>query len=300
MSDSKRSVVFAAGALVATSLLVMATACSRGGDAIPPNVSHEEFEPRDFGHPTSKSDKGGKATEKTGEGNQWFPLEPGIQAVKDGRVNVGDRRLTHRIVYTVTDVTKRINGVRATVILDQDFNGGELAEQALDYVAEDERGTIWYLGSYTEAYEGGQFVNATDAWLTGINGAKAGILMKGHPKRGMSYLEATVPGEGSAVHQVVKTGESKCVPFKCYKDVVVIQEGTSGAEYKYYAPGVGGILTEPHYSGGEQETELLVNFTQLSHRGLGEISAEALRLDRHAGEVVPDVFGRVAPAKRTG
>jgi hypothetical protein len=275
-----------------------ALACSGGGDTVPANVSNEPFRPEDFERPRPRSGSG--KVQEASVGNKWFPLQPGMQTVREGRVNVGNRRLSHRIVYTVTDVTKRISGVRATVILDQDFNGGELAEQALDYVAEDKRGNVWYLGSYTEAYEGGEFVNATDAWLNGLNDAKLGILMKAHPQTGASYFEATVPGEGSALSQVIKTGQSKCVPFKCYKDVVVVQEGPDGsAEYKYYAPGVGHILTEPHYSGGEQETELLVNLTHLSPRGLGEMSAEVLRLDKHARSVVPDVFGGTPTAKRT-
>ena len=86
------------------------------------------------------------------------------------------------------------------------------------------------------------------------------------------------------------------MPFDCYDDVVVVREG---GEHKYYAPGVGGILTEPHYSGGEQETELLINVRRLSPRGLAELSAEVLRVDKHAEEVVPDVFANAAAAKRT-
>jgi len=65
-------------------------------------------------------------------------------------VNVGHRPLVHRRVSTVTDVTKRIDGVWAVVVLDQDLNGGQLAEQALDYLAEDRQGNVWSLGSYTE------------------------------------------------------------------------------------------------------------------------------------------------------
>jgi hypothetical protein len=145
------------------------------------------------------------------------------------------------------------------VVLDQDFNGGQLAEQALDFVAEDKHGNIWYLGSYTEAYQGGQFAYATDGWLAGVNGSQAGILMEALPNTGLSYIESNALGEGPAPRQVIKTGQSKCVPFKCYKGVLVVQEGSTGVEYKYYARGVGQILTEPHYSGGKQETELLVN-----------------------------------------
>jgi hypothetical protein len=287
----------AVAAVVLASLLGLTVSCSSDETAAPAGVSDKPLRPKQFDD-RRRSPRPRKTPQERDRLNQWLPIDPGIQVVKDGRVNVGHRRLTHRIVNTVTDVTKRIGGVRTTLVLDQDFNGGELAEQALDYVAEDKRGNVWYLGSYTETYEGGEFVNATDAWLTGINGAKAGILMKAHPKPGMTYYQATVPGEGSAYARVVKTGASQCVPFKCYKDVVVTQEGTSEPEYKYYAPGVGGILTEPHYSGGEQEIERLVNFTQLSPRGLAEISAEALRLDRHARAVVPDVFGNSPAAKR--
>jgi hypothetical protein len=286
-------------------LAASVSACTRGDEAdLPSNVSDKPLRAKDFDRsPTPKSaspKKDDKRTADATEGNPWFPIQPGLQVVKDGHVNVGDRRLTHRIVYTITDATKMINGVRATVALDQDFNGGELAEQALDFVAQDKKGNVWYLGSYTETYEGGQFVNATDAWLAGVNGAKAGVLMEAHPKKGDSFLQATVPGEGSAIAQVVKTGSSKCVPFKCYEDVVVLQEGApGGGEYKYFAPGVGGIKTEPNYSGGDQEVELLINVRELSSGGLAEMSAEALRLDRHAQQVTAEVFGGAPRAKRT-
>jgi hypothetical protein len=125
--------------------------------------------------------------------------------------------------------------------------------------------------------------------------------MKARPKVGDAYYESKIAGsnEQTSPSQVVKTGASKCVPFKCYKDVVIIQEGGSGSEeWKYYAPGVGGMLTEPHYSGGEQETEKLINATQLSKRALDEISAEVLKVDRHAPSVFPSVFANAAQAKR--
>jgi hypothetical protein len=98
---------------------------------------------------------------------------------------------------------------------------------------------------------------------------------------------------------VVKTGERNCVPFKCYRNVVVLEEGGSSGEWKYFAPGVGGIRTEPRYKGGEQETEELINVTQLSPRALSELSAEALKLDKHARDEASSVFGSSRPAKRS-
>jgi hypothetical protein len=229
--------------------------------------------------------------------NRWFPLKPGYQSVRSGAVNRGSRRLPHRRVYTVTDVSKVISGVRAVIALDQDFDGGQIGEQALDYLAEDQRGNVWYLGSYTEAYEGGRFVNANDGWLDGVKGGEAGIYMPAEPKVGMApYAQEHAPGDDATIAKVVRSGIQKCVPFKCYRNVLVIEEG--GSENKYFAPGVGGILTEPKSKGGEEETEKLVNLTQLSRRGLAELSAEALKLDRHAATTVPDVFGASKSAQR--
>ena len=247
------------------------------------NADHKHFDPAAFGPDLVDI-------------NPWFPLTPGYQSVREGGVNKGSRRLPHRRVYTVTDVTKEINGVKTVLVLDQDFDGGELAEQALDYVAEDNQGNVWYLGSYTEAYEGGQFVNVNDAWLDGVNGGKAGVLMMANPQTDSgTYAQASVPGEGTAKAKVVKTGEKVCVPFNCYEGVLVIQEG--GSEDTYFASGVGGIKLQPK-SGDPQETEELINLTQLSAQGLAELSAEALKLDQNASKEASDVFGSSAPAER--
>jgi hypothetical protein len=230
--------------------------------------------------------------------NKWLPIKPGYQSVREGALNRGRRRLKHRRVYTVTDVSKEIDGVRTILVLDQDFDGGEIAEQALDYLAEDKQGNVWYLGSYTESYEGGQFVNANDAWLAGVRGGRAGILMVSNPKVGTpKYSQAYVPGEGSASAKVTRTDQSKCVPFKCYSNVLVIQEG---GENVFYAPGVGAIKTEPRRKGGENETEDLINLTQLSAKGLVEYSAEAMKLDEHAKTTSARVFGGTPLAKRIG
>jgi hypothetical protein len=228
--------------------------------------------------------------------NRWIPMVPGIQSVSKGFVYVGGRRLPHIRVTTVTDVTKMVNGVRAVLVLDQDFDGGQLSEQAIDYLAEDVGGNVWYVGSYTEAYEGGQFLNAEDAWLAGVNGAVPGLYLPANPKTGTPpYYQVKIPGGEQSTAQVFKVDQRTCVPFKCYTDVVVIEE--EGTEHKYWAPGVGGILTEP-LSGAAQETEELVNIRQLSPDGLAELSAETLRLDRSAADRVPSVFGGSKPAKR--
>ena len=184
-------------------------------------------------------------------------------------MNVGDRRLPHVRVTTITDVTKVVNGVRAVLVLDQDFDGGQLSEQAIDYLAEDVGGNVWYVGSYTEVYEGGQFLNAADAWLAGVNGADPGLYFPGDPEKGTPpFYQTNIPGGEVTTARVVNVGERTCVPIKCYTDVVVVQE--QGSENKYWAPGVGQILTEP-LSGLAQETEELVNIREFEPQGAGRV-----------------------------
>ena len=228
--------------------------------------------------------------------NALMPLTPGLQSVSKGFVYVGGRRLPHVRVTTVTDVTKTIDGVRAVAVLDQDYDGGNLSEQSIDYLAEDVGGNIWYVGSYTEAYEGGQFVNAQDAWLADVNGAAPGLWLPGDPKTGAPpFYQVQIPGGEQSTAVVVETGRKTCVPFRCFTDVVVIQE--QGSENKHWAPGAGAILTEP-LSGSAQETEELVNLTELSDKALAELSAEALKMDRSAAVHASYVFAGSAAAKR--
>ena len=248
------------------------------------NADPGKFNRKDFGNPI-------------GDANPWLPLVPGYQSVRDGTLFRGRRELHHRRRFTVTDVVKQVAGVRTVLVLDQDIDAGQVAEQALDYFAQDKHGNVWYLGSYTESYEGGQFVNATDAWLAGVNGATPGVAMMANPRKGMpSYVQASIPGRETITAEVAKLGERKCVPFRCFSNTLAILE--DGTELKYYAQGVGGIATEPNYSGGEQEKEALLNVVRLSPKGLAEFSAEALKLDRHARSTAADIFGNSAPARR--
>jgi hypothetical protein len=249
------------------------------------NADPGRFDPNDFGVPT-------------GAANPWLPLVPGSQSVGDGTLFRGHRQLHHRRVFTVTDVVKQVNGVRTVLTLDQDIDAGQVAEQALDYFAQDKHGNVWYLGSYTESYEGGQFVNANDAWLAGVRGATAGVAMMADPNVGMpSYVQASIPGRETLRAEVARRGASKCVPFRCFSNVLAVLE--DGSEFKYYAAGVGGIATEPNYAGGEQEKEALINVIQLTPQGLAEASAQALKLDEHARSTAGEVFAGSKPAKRS-
>jgi hypothetical protein len=245
------------------------------------NANYKKFDPKNFVDPL-----GGE--------NRWYPLVPGTQTLRTGSINRGSRKLTHKLRVTVTDVTKVVNGVTTVAVLDQDIDAGQVGEASLDYLAQDKYGNVWYMGSYTEIYEGGQFVNAVDAWLTPKQGSKPGVWMMADPQEGMKYVEAHNSRETIRA-EVTKVDDRKCVPFKCFKALQVLEDGH---EFKYFGPGVGHIATEPNYSGGEQEKEVLTNVVKLTRKGLAEMSAEALRLDKHARKE-SKIFAKSEAAKRS-
>ena len=258
-----------------------------------PPVFGECAEPRGFYR--------GNFTNPTRIDNRWFPLQPGKQFILDGTVNRGGVLVTHRVVFTVTDLTKEINGVRTAVLWDRDYNNGQLLEAELAFHAQDNEGNVWSVGEYPEEYQNGEFLGAPNTWIPGVAGAKAGILVPGTPQVGYVYLEGWAPDINFLdCAMIFATGQSACVPFNCYENVLVIDESSplepgSGHQRKYYAPGVGnvqiGAVGDP-----EAETLVLVNILQLSPEALAAAHEEALKLEKRAYQI-SEVYRHTRPAQ---
>ena len=238
--------------------------------------------------------------------NRWYPLTPGTQYVLEGRSSRGRGRLPHRVVFTVTDLTKVVDGVRSMVMFDRDYNGGVLAEAELAFHAQDEAGNVWNMGEYPEEYEDGKFSGAPDTWLTGTAAAKAGILMRVAPRTGTSsYSQGVAPAiEFSDKAKVSRTGAKTCVPAGCYDDVLVTDEWNPSEpdahQLKFYAQGVGNVRVE--FSGGkekEHETLVLTKVAHLDDGAMAEIRAQSLKLDKRAYTAAKDVYGHTQPAEQT-
>ncbi len=236
--------------------------------------------------------------------NKWFPLQPGTRYVYEGFTMDEGVKVPHRLVFTVTDLTKMVGGVRAVVGFDQDFSDGELAEAELVFFAQDNDGNVWHLGQYPEEYDAGKLV-AAPAWLHGFEDAKAGIIMPADPKLGApSYPQGWGPAVGwtdrGEVHQ---TGQKTCVPADCYQPVLVIRE-TSQAEpdayqLKFHAQGVGVVRVGWGGQGEKtQETLELVKVEQLSPQALAKERALALDLEKRAYKNSKNVYAHTSPAEQ--
>ncbi|MBI3780622.1 MAG: hypothetical protein HY278_06160 [candidate division NC10 bacterium] len=237
--------------------------------------------------------------------NEWFPLKPGTRFVYEGFTIEDGKRLPHRVVFTVTDLTKVIGGVRAVVGYDLDYSAGQLAEKEIIFFAQDNGGTVWHLGQYPEVYENGKFVEAP-AWIHGIQDAKAGIVMKAEPRLGTpSYSQGLALAVNWTDRGVVyQVGQKACVPLKCYEDVLVIDESSReepGAHHlKYYARGVGNVRVGWRGEGDKtRETLELVKVVQLGPQALAAVRAEALELEKRAYKISKKVYVHTTPAEHT-
>jgi hypothetical protein len=255
-------------------------------------VGAKDFDPINFDHSTTVD-------------NKWFPLVPGEHSVFEGSAIDDGQRISRRVVTTVTDLTKEINGVNSVVVWERDYNEGELVEAELGFFAQDNDGNVWHMGEYPEEYEGGEFDKAP-GWLAGSKGATAGIAMRAEPRLGTpGYAQGYAPPPINWIDRgrVYKVGQKTCVPVKCYEDVLVIEEferNKPGAyQLKYYAPGVGDVRVG--WRGPEEEEKEgleLVKDVSLSPQGLAKARASALKLEEHAYEI-KEYYRKTQPAKPT-
>ena len=292
----------------ATVLPLLLAACGTGGnvDDAPGQQAAATATTRVAKDITEKDFNRGNFPAAAKVDNRWFPLAPGTQLVYSGTIMAEGERVEHRVVFTVTDLTKVVDGVRSMVMFDRDYNAGVLAEAELAFHAQDQAGNVWNLGEYPEEYDNGKFSGAPDTWLTGTQKAKAGILMRADPRTGTSsYSQGVAPAiEFSDAAKVSKTGIRTCVPTGCYDNVLVTDEWDTSEpdahQLKFYAQGVGNVRVE--FSGGkekEHETLVLAKIVHLDPAAMDQIRAQALKLDKRAYTAAKAVYGHTQPAERT-
>ena len=193
--------------------------------------------------------------------NPWFPLHQGAKWVYAGRES-GDR--TRDIVF-VTGRTKTIAGVQCVVVSDNVYTNGKLSETTYDYYAQDRQGNVWYFGEDTaELDKDGHVTSREGTWLTGRDGARPGIVMKAHPKIGVSYEQEHYVGHAEDHARIVAVGAHLSTHAVRSNNVLVTLEWTplepKLREHKYYVRGYGQVKEEV-FRGGH-ETSSLVSYTR--------------------------------------
>jgi hypothetical protein len=276
---------------VAALLVAVSSATAQGSEE--PSVTcapFTEFDAGNFGDSSTTID------------NKLLPLTPGTRRVYEGVANRGGGSNEHSVTFTVTDVTKVIDGVRSVAVWDVDRQEGELVEEELAFFAQDDDGNVWNLGEYPEEFEGGVFSGAPNTWFSGIDDAIAGVHMPADPEVGTpEYLQGSSPSiDFLDCATVAEDDGSLCVPVGCFHDVVTTHERSplepaSGLQTKAHAEGVGivqiGAIGDP-----EGETLNLTEFTKLDQAECLEARDAALRLDAR-GFQNSEVYAQTEPAE---
>jgi hypothetical protein len=184
--------------------------------------------------------------------NPWLPLRRGSRWLYQAGGGA-------RNEVVVTDRTRVVMGITATVVRDTETRDGALVEATDDWFAQDRSGNVWYLGEATLSFRDGQ-PSPAGSWEAGVDGALPGIVMKADPRVGDAYRQEYYPGEAEDMGKVVRAGASETVPFRSLDGLLVTQDWTplepEVVEEKYYARGIGLVL-ETTVRGGSGRNELV-------------------------------------------
>ena len=187
--------------------------------------------------------------------NQWWPMEVGDHwryEESDGQGGV------QQVEVTVLDETQTVAmGIEARVVHDQVTEHGAVVEDTMDWYAQDADGNVWYMGEQTAEYENGKVTSTEGSWEAGVDGAQPGIILPARPAVGMTYRQEYLAGQAEDEGVVLSTDEQVQVPTGTYKGTLMTRDTTplepDLVELKFYAPGVGPVMTVPISGGAGRE-----------------------------------------------
>jgi hypothetical protein len=185
--------------------------------------------------------------------NPWFPLRPGTVLVYSGE----DEGTPAKDVFVVTRRTKRIEGVRATVVFDRVFEHGRVTERTHDYYAQDRHGNVWYLGEDTATLRAdGTVQSRGGTFRAGRDGARAGIFMPAHPHRGQRGWQEYYVGHAQDRFTVLHRHARVRTPAVSSRRALLVRETTplepGVRDHKVYVRGIGTVREETVKGGNER------------------------------------------------
>lgn len=166
----------------------------------------------------------------------YMILEPGYKLIlMDGRDS---------LTITVLDETKVVDGVKTRVVEERETKHGRLEEVSRNYFALDKgTGDVYYFGEDVDMYDAkGSIAGHEGNWLSGVGGARFGLIMPGTPRVGDRYYQEMAPGVAMDRAEVAGLGEKARVPAGTFENCLKTKESSDlevGVEEKLFAPGVG-------------------------------------------------------------
>ncbi|HVQ89125.1 MAG TPA: hypothetical protein VMT88_13195 [Actinomycetes bacterium] len=189
--------------------------------------------------------------------NPYYPLPVGrllvYKGVRDGQLQIDKVR--------VTDKTRVIEGITATTVSDiAKTPDGTLLEKTRDWYAQDNEGTVWYLGEDTASYGSSGQIDTSGSWLAGVNDGEPGIIMEANPRIPDAYRQEYLKGEAEDTAWITGRGGQVTIPYGTVGPVLKSLEHTAlepnVVDLKVYAPGLG-IVKEKALAGDQEVAKLV-------------------------------------------
>jgi hypothetical protein len=168
--------------------------------------------------------------------NPYFILEPGYQLVLEGG--------RERLIITVLDETKTVDGVETRVVEERETKDGKLVEVSRNFFAISKRtNSVFYFGEDVDIYKDSKVVSHEGGWLAGVKDAKFGLMMPGLVLLKAKYYQEIAPKVAMDRAEIVSMTETVKTPAGEFKNCLKVEETTplepGEKEYKYYASGIG-------------------------------------------------------------
>ncbi len=191
--------------------------------------------------------------------NPFLPAVPGTTYVYEDKE-------AHSIDYVVTtDKTKVIDGVTCVVVHDYEYVNGQLSEDTHDWLAQDSEGNVWYFGESSYQYEPGNPdpVGHEGSWKAGTHGSEPGIIMEANPQVGDVYAEENAAPIANDMAEVESLTESAHVVYGHFDGLLETRNFSplepDVTEHKWYAAGIGNVLTTDNEGAYEQLVQVIFN-----------------------------------------
>ena len=169
--------------------------------------------------------------------NRYFILEPGYYLTLESK----DKSTV--LTITVLKETRTVDGVETRVVEEKETVNGKPEEISRNYFAISKKtGDVFYFGEDVDEYKNGQVSAHSGSWLSGVNGARFGLMMPAHPVPGMRYQQEIAPKVAMDRAEIVSVSETFETPAGKFENCLKTKESSgleSGSENKCYAPDVG-------------------------------------------------------------
>ena len=176
--------------------------------------------------------------------NEFFPLSVATDLVLEGE----DDGETIRVEITVPGDIVEVAGVDTLVMIETEYEDGELIEISRNFMAQAEDGTVCYFGEDVDEYEGGVVVSHGGEWRAGENGNLPGIMMPAAPQVGDVFYQEFAPGVAKDMSSVIAFGETIDVPAGVFDDTLTAEDcnpmENAETDEKVYVRGIGLAIDE--------------------------------------------------------